>query len=756
MRVVKMSISMLINGRKWHNRRIWAAVKDLFFLQKTLREDELLYWRERILFAILSVGLALGFFVLVPTITMAIKEELWVLAILNTLVYLGALFLLIFRGINYKIRASITSLMTYGVGLHVIMSVGLLSGGPAWLFAFTVISAVLMGLRVAYMALTINGITLVIIGILLRAGQFGENYTLFTTPEKLIVAGFNFLLLNAMVAISVAVLVRSLQSVAKRAKTGADSLKRERTQLIEAKVKLKSEIDERKQAEELLKNSEQKYRTLVEEGFDGIFIHKGPEIIFANKIFHNMLGYDEGELLGLDYWLLYHPDYQEIIRERAQARMRGEMPPHRYEVRLQRKDGSWFYGEVSARAVMLDREPGVQVWARDVTRQKALESQLQQAQKMEAIGTLAGGIAHDFNNILSAVIGFTELSMDQVEKGTSLQEDLQEVLKASIRARDLVKQILTFSRQAEYEQKPIQVKLIVKEALKLLRASLPTTIEIRMNIQSDSLIMGDPTQIHQVMMNLCTNAQHAMQEKGGVLEVSLTDLELDLDYAVGYPDLNSGRYLQLTVSDTGYGMRPEVVEHIFDPFFTTKGPGEGTGLGLSVVHGIVKNHGGDIRAYSEPGKSTAFKVLFPVVERLKEAEHREERPVPVGTEHILFIDDEPSLAKMGHQILESLGYKVTTRTSGIEALELFKAQPDRFDLVITDMTMPHMPGEELSVKLIEIRPDIPIILCTGFSSRIDEEKVLAIGIRAFVMKPILRRTMAEVIRRVLDQDIEEE
>ncbi|MCG7853379.1 MAG: ATP-binding protein, partial [Methanosarcinaceae archaeon] len=303
---------------------------------------------------------------------------------------------------------------------------------------------------------------------------------------------------------------------------------------------------------------------------------------------------------------------------------------------------------------------------------------------------------------------------------------------------------------------PIQVKLVVKESLKLLRASLPTTIEIRQNIKSDSLIMGDPTQIHQIMMNLCINAGHAMQAKGGVLEVNLTDLELDLASGAGYPDLNSGHYLQLTVSDTGHGMRPEVAEQIFDPFFTTKGPGEGTGLGLSVVHGIVKSHGGDIHAYSEPGEGTTFKVLFPAVERLKEPEPREERPIPVGTEHILFIDDEPSLAKMGHQILESLGYKVTSRTSSVEALELFKAQPDRFDLVITDMTMPHMTGKELSAKLMKIRPDIPIILCTGFSSRINEEKVSAIGIQAFVMKPILRRTMAETIRRVLDQDIEEE
>ncbi len=681
-----MSITIPVNGQKRYNRRIWAAVKDSLFLQEDLQEEELLYWRERILFAILGGGLTLGLFALVPAVIMAIKENLWELAILNILVYLGALCLLILRSINYEIRASITSLITYGVGLYVIISVGLLSGGPAWLFAFTVISAVLMGLRAAYMALIMNGITLAIIGILLRTGQFGENYTLFTTPEKLIVAAANFLLLNAVAAISVAVLVRSLQSAAQREKAATDSLKRERTQLIEAKEKLKSEIGEHNRAEEALKKSEEKYRTLVESSTDPILMMDNERrIISCNQAFLDFFGYDKNQVEGRSIRIIHQTD-----------------------------DSFHSFGE-------------------------------------NAYGTLAGGIAHDFNNILSAVMGFTELAMYKVEKGTSLQDNLQEVLKASVRARDLVKQILTFSRQAEYEQKPIQVKLIVKEALKLLRSSLPATIEIRQNIKSDSLVMGDPTQIHQIMMNLCTNAHHAMQAKGGVLEVSLIDEELDLVSAAGYPDLKPGHYLQLTVSDTGYGMRPEVMEQIFDPFFTTKGLGEGTGLGLSVVHGIVKNHGGDIHAYSEPGKGTIFKVFFPAVERLKEPGPREERPVPVGTEHILFIDDDPSLAKMGHQILESLGYKVTSRTSSVEALQLFWVKSSNFDLVITDMTMPNMTGPDLATEIIHIRPDTPIILCTGFSSSINEEKALAMGIRAFVMKPILRRTIAETIRMVLDQ-----
>ncbi len=379
-----------------------------------------------------------------------------------------------------------------------------------------------------------------------------------------------------------------------------------------------------------------------------------------------------------------------------------------------------------------------------------MEAQFQQAQKMESIGTLAGGIAHDFNNILSSILGYTELSLYDAEKGSLLQSNLQEVLIAGKRATDLVKQILAFSRQADQEEKPVQVKLIVKEALKLLRASIPSTIEIEQNVQSDALVMGDSTQIHQVLMNLFTNAAHAMEDKGGLLTVSLSDVELDAEFVSDHPELKPGPYINFTVADTGYGIPPAILEKIFDPFFTTKEKGKGTGMGLSVVHGIVHSHGGTIYVYSEPGKGSTFKIFLPAIERRLEPEDRIDRPIPTGTESILFIDDEPAIMNMGKRILESLGYDVATNTSSIEALELFKAQKDRFDLVITDLTMPKMTGENLAKELISIRPDIPVILCTGFSVRMDEKKALNMGIRAFILKPILKREIAETIRAVLD------
>ena len=379
-----------------------------------------------------------------------------------------------------------------------------------------------------------------------------------------------------------------------------------------------------------------------------------------------------------------------------------------------------------------------------------LVTQLQHAQKMEAIGTLAGGIAHDFNNILASMIGYTQINLDDARKGTLFHQNLKHTLKAGYRAKDLIKQIIAFSRIDEENRKPLMIGPVVREILKLLKATLPSTIEIRQYIKVDSeIIEAESTQIHQLLMNLCTNAAYAMGENGGVLKVSLTNVNLDAAFAARHTDIEPGLFVKLSISDTGGGIPPKILDRIFDPYFTTKDKGHGTGLGLAVVHGVVIKYKGTIIVESTLGKGTTFNVYFPVTakEVLKETL---DGMALTGEECILLIDDEQPVVDIGKLMIGRLGYQVIPQTDAKEALELFKAEPDRFDLVITDMTMPHMTGTRLSKELMKIRPDIPIVLCTGYSEFISEEKAKEMGIRAFFMKPFIRNEIARTIREVLD------
>lgn len=445
--------------------------------------------------------------------------------------------------------------------------------------------------------------------------------------------------------------------------------------------------------------------------------------------------------------IIYAEELNEKIAEQKRAEKALQNAHDELEVRVEARTA-----ELSRANLLLEQEIAERKQAEE--KRKQLEAQLRQAHKMESIGTLAGGIAHEFNNIIGIIIGNTEIALYENMQGYSAQHNLEEVLNACLRAEEVVKQILTFSRQSEQEKGPLQVSLVLQEALHLLHATLPTTIEIRKKIDSQfGTILADPTQIQQVLMNLCTNAAHAMCEDSGVLEVRLVDLYIDADVATQYPDLNPGPYVRLTVSDTGHGMEPEIIERIFDPYFTTKKPDEGTGMGLAVVHGIVKSHGGTITVESKVGEGTTFHIFFPRIER--ELTFKTEVPEHflMGNERVLFVDDEQAIVDMGKQMLEALGYKVVAKTSSTEALEAFRAHPDKFDIVITDQTMPHITGEMLAKKLMRIRHDIPIILCTGYSKVITEEKAKAMGIREFVMKPIVTRDIAETIRNVLDEKL---
>jgi PAS domain S-box-containing protein len=381
-----------------------------------------------------------------------------------------------------------------------------------------------------------------------------------------------------------------------------------------------------------------------------------------------------------------------------------------------------------------------------------LQSQLIQAQKMEAIGTLAGGIAHDFNNILGAILGYAEMVREDCSPGSLAARDLDQILAAGNRAKDLVKQILAFSRQTETKKINIQPALIVKETIKLLRASIPTTIAINQDIDMESdHILADPTQIHQILMNLGTNAFHAMEKNGGTLSISLNNEIVNHKDLLAEPSVRPGRFVRLMIADTGTGIKPELLEKIFEPYFTTKETGKGTGMGLAITHGIVKNYGGFITCESRINQGTVFCINLPSSDERSSPDAGVAESISAGGEHILLIDDEQMLAELGQTMLERLGYTVTVRMGSLDALATFESQPDAFDLVITDQTMPGITGVDMARRMLQIRPDLPVILCTGHSSIELEEEVASANIKGFALKPLSIKGITALIRKVLNE-----
>jgi len=512
-----------------------------------------------------------------------------------------------------------------------------------------------------------------------------------------------------------------------------------------------TDITERKKAEEdrgrLISAIEQVAETIVITDLRG-------SIQYVNPAFETVSGYGNEEVYRQNPRILksgrqddaFYNNLWETIT--SGETWQGQMVN-------KRKNGS-FYTEEATISPVLDGAGKITSFVavkRDITSEMDLKNRLAQAQKMESIGTLAGGIAHDFNNILFPIVGHTQMLIEDIPQDSPFQKNLNEIYAGALRASELVKQILTFAHQDSGELKLMKMQPIIKEALKLIRSSIPTTIEIKQNIRADcGIIKADPTQIHQVIMNLTTNAYHAMEETGGVLTVSLKEIEFKgLDLIK--PELIPGVYACLTVADTGKGMNKELTQKIFDPFFTTKKAGKGTGMGLSVVHGIVKSMDGAIHVCSEPGKGTEFLVYLPIAEaRKKQPATKVEASIQGGTEHILLVDDEKAIIGMEQNILERIGYKVTSSTSSIEALEAFRATPEKFDMVITDMAMPNMPGDSLAGELTKIRPEIPILLCTGFSETMSEEQAASLGIKGFLLKPVVMRDLSHKIREVLDKN----
>ncbi|MBF0203465.1 MAG: response regulator [Desulfamplus sp.] len=510
------------------------------------------------------------------------------------------------------------------------------------------------------------------------------------------------------------------------------------------------EIQEHRRAREELYKSEEKYRILIENIPDILCrTNMEDEIVFISRSCETLSGYTAEEAIGRKSAELFYetPENRAIFLKALEQK--GYV--NNYEEKLKKKNGSSWWASTNAH-FFKDANgniAGIEGIFRDVTSKIMLENELRQAQKMESIGILTGGIAHDFNNILSIMIGNAELALDSMQEWDPVYVNIESIKIAGLKASGIVKQLLSFSRKSDIELEPVNIAGIVNESFKLLRSTIPSSIELRKNIKdNDAIILGNQTQIHQIIINLCVNASHAMDDLEGIIEIgvekcnSLNTSELD------YPIYD---HVKITVTDTGHGIDPNIIDKIFDPYFSTKPIDKGTGMGLAVVHGIVKTHNGLIKVHSKPLNGTTFNIFFPLVTQIPEIKPETINNLIYGEERILFVDDDELIVEMTQDMLERLGYKVESTTNPEYALERFIASPNDFDLMITDMTMPQMSGAKLAERIRQIQPDFPVIICSGYSSLINEETAHEIGLSAYIMKPVSMQEMGETIRNVLDK-----
>ncbi|MBW2203405.1 MAG: response regulator [Deltaproteobacteria bacterium] len=747
------------DNEKGYFRRFQTFVINRMASPSAMEKDSLLYWRARILFAILFTSLLLGVLLFIPIIPFVIKESLWRLAIMDCAAWLILLGLVLCR-LRYEIRAAISLLMTYVVGVAVILLVGPLSGGPAWLFAFAVLTGVLLGSKSAIVALSINAITLTIIGWLITTGRFGQTFPFFNTSEAMIVAGANFMFLNAVAAISVTVLVKGLISIHQKERVLNSTLETERSHLMEAKERLELEVGERKQAEQALRESEKRLNAILDATTETMVLFDRKGIVHAaNQTVCDRLGTTKKELIGKRLYDFFPPALAESRRNKYN-RVFNTGKSITFE---DSREGMTF--EQRAYPVLGDGDQVnmVAAYASDSTKAKQaekekmqLQAQLQRAQKMEAIGTLAGGVAHDLNNILGGLVSYPELLLLQLPEDSPLRKSILTIQKSGEKAAAVVQDLLTLARRGVVVTEVVNLNDVIADYLKSPEhenlQSYHPGVHIETHLDKDALnILGSSTHLSKTVMNLISNAAEAMPE-GGKLTVSTKGRYID-KLIRGYDHIKDGDYVILTISDTGTGISPDDIEKIFEPFYTKKKMGRsGTGLGMAVVWGTVKDHNGHIDVQSTEGRGTTFTLYFPVTrENLPE----DEASLPIESysgngESILIVDDVEEQGKIASGMLKELGYSVLSVSSGEEAVEYLRT--NKVDLLVLDMIMdPGMDGLDTYKKIIEIHPGQKAIIASGFSETDRVKEVESLGAGAYIGKPLLLEKIGIAVKEELEK-----
>ncbi len=742
-----------------HFRRFQIFAINRIASPSAMEKDSLLYWRVRILFAILFTGLLLSFFVFVPVIAFTVKEKLWALLIFDVVAWIIGISLLLSR-LRYEIRSGFTLLMFYAVGLGIIISVGPLSGGPAWLFVFAVLVGILLGSKAAIVALGVNTLTLTIIGWLISTGRFGQTFPFFNTFEAMIVAGTNFILLNAVAAISIAVLLKGLVSIHQKERIMTSSLKKERLYLVEAKEKLELEVEERKQAEEALRESEKKYRLLVENQTDLLVkVDREGRFQFASPSYCRMFDKTVEELLGETFMPLVHPDDHETTEKEMEKLYH---PPHTayLEQRTMTKDG-WTWLAWLDTAVLDDKGDVIEIigLGRDISDKKQVEiekerlqSQLQQSQKMEAIATLAGGVAHEFNNALMGIMGNIELLKMKLPEDEKQDRYFEAMNSSGHRMSRLTDQLLAYAQGGKYQSEHLKLTDFMIETLPILQHDLNPDVRVETRFQKDiSYIRADNAQMQMVLSAILANANEAIEDTG-LIKIAAENIDLDEDFINHRPGFKPGPYVFLTIEDDGRGMDEETRSGIFEPFFTTKF--QGRGMGMAAVHGIVRNHDGWISVDSELGKGTVVRIYLPAIEAKEEVKEdvalSPAAKLAMGEGTILVIEDDEVLVEMFKKILEKLGYRVLQAETGKEAVELTKTFDGQIDLALLDIKLPDMEGGRVYPLIMEARPDLKVIVCSGYSIHGPAQDILDAGAEGFIQKPFSIAKFAEKLKEVLE------